>query len=45
MKFINRGWYTVETLPGASYRRSVLNSDRLDYVNAKVELLGTRNKV
>jgi hypothetical protein len=41
MKFINRGWYPVESFPGASYRRSVLNSDRLDYVNAKVELLGT----
>ncbi|MDR2194210.1 MAG: serine/threonine protein phosphatase [Treponema sp.] len=44
MKFINRGWYKVEPFEDTQYRRSVLNSDRLDYVNAKIALLGTQEK-
>lgn len=40
MKFISRGTYNVETLPNTPYCRAVLNQDRLDYVKAKVELLG-----
>jgi predicted phosphodiesterase len=39
-KFINRGWYQVDKLPDTDYRRSVLNQDRLDYVTARIELLG-----
>ncbi|MDR2446570.1 MAG: serine/threonine protein phosphatase [Treponema sp.] len=44
MKFISRGWHKVEAFEDTQYRRSVLNSDRLDYVNAKVELLGKQEK-
>jgi predicted phosphodiesterase len=40
MKFINRGWYKVEQLNNTPYYRSVLNHDRLDYIKAKIELLG-----
>jgi predicted phosphodiesterase len=40
MKFISRGWYKVEKLAGSNYCRAVLNQDRLDYVKAKIELLG-----
>jgi predicted phosphodiesterase len=39
MKFISRGWYKIEPF-GDAYRRAVLNSDALNYVNAKVKLLG-----
>ncbi|MDR1216782.1 MAG: serine/threonine protein phosphatase [Treponema sp.] len=40
MKFINRGWYKVESFGDTPYRRVLLNSDTLDYIKAKVELLG-----
>jgi predicted phosphodiesterase len=40
MKFISRGGYKVEKFAGAGYCRAVLNQDRLDYVKAKIELLG-----
>jgi len=40
MRFISRGWYDVDPLPGSPYRRSVLNHDRLDYLKARMELLG-----
>lgn len=36
MKFINRGWYNVEKHAGCC--RAVLNQNRLDYLNAKIEL-------
>jgi UDP-2,3-diacylglucosamine pyrophosphatase LpxH len=39
-KFINRGRYTIERLRETRYRRSVLNTDRLDYVQARIDLLG-----
>jgi predicted phosphodiesterase len=39
-KFVNRGWYKVEKHKGTKFRRSVLNQDRLDYVKARIELLG-----
>jgi hypothetical protein len=39
-KFISRGWYAVEQLGDTPYRRSVLNQDRMDYINARIELLG-----
>ncbi|MDR0624386.1 MAG: serine/threonine protein phosphatase, partial [Treponema sp.] len=39
-KFIDRGWYNIEKLPGTKYRRSVLNQDRMDYITARIELLG-----
>jgi len=40
MKFINRGWYAVEQLEDTPYYRSVLNHNRLDYIKAKIDLLG-----
>ena len=42
MKFISRGWYKVEKLAG--FCRSILNQNRLDYVKAKIELLGKRGE-
>ncbi|MDR0722722.1 MAG: serine/threonine protein phosphatase [Treponema sp.] len=39
-KFVSRGGYTIEKIQGTPYCRSVLNQDRLDYVQAKIELLG-----
>jgi predicted phosphodiesterase len=40
-KFVSRGWYPIEELPGTSHRRVVLNRDRLDYIKARIELLGS----
>jgi predicted phosphodiesterase len=40
MKFTRRGWYKVEHFDGG-YCRSVLNNDRLDYIKARIELLGS----
>jgi hypothetical protein len=39
-RFISRGGYQIEKLKNTPYRRAVLNQDRLDYIQAKVELLG-----
>jgi predicted phosphodiesterase len=39
-KFVSRGWYEVEQLPGTRYYRTILNQDRLDYIKARIELLG-----
>jgi predicted phosphodiesterase len=39
-KFISRGGYAIQALPGTPRRRAVLNEDRLDFVKAKIELLG-----
>ncbi|MDR1306013.1 MAG: metallophosphoesterase [Treponema sp.] len=39
-KFINRGWYEIEKLGDTEFRRSVLNQDRMDYIKARIELLG-----
>jgi hypothetical protein len=39
-KFVNRGWYTVEQFEDTPYRRVVLNSDKLKYIKARIELLG-----
>jgi hypothetical protein len=39
-KFISRGSYEVEEIPGTACRRGILNRDRLDNVNARIELLG-----
>ena len=42
MKFIGRGWYKIEQLGDTCYNRSVLNHNRLDYIKAKIELLGNK---
>jgi predicted phosphodiesterase len=39
-KFVRRGHYAVEKLKGTRCRRVVLNRDRLDYIRARIELLG-----
>jgi predicted phosphodiesterase len=39
-KFINRGWYPIQALSGTKHSRVVLNRDRLDYIKARIELLG-----
>jgi hypothetical protein len=43
-KFINRGGYEIEKLEHTPCRRSVLNHDRLDYIKARIELLGRNGK-
>jgi hypothetical protein len=40
MKFVRRGHYELEQIPGSPCRRAVLNRDRLDYIKARIELLG-----
>ncbi|GHT57285.1 metallophosphoesterase [Spirochaetia bacterium] len=42
-KFISRGSYEVEEIPGTPCRRGVLNRDRLDNVQARIELLGPQS--
>jgi hypothetical protein len=42
-KFVSRGSYRIEALGETPYRRSVLNQDRLDYVKARMDLLGPAN--
>nr|AGS57569.1 Ser/Thr protein phosphatase family protein [uncultured bacterium] len=39
-KFVNRPGYAVEHFKNTPYRRLVLNHDRLDYIKARIELLG-----
>ncbi|MDR2393629.1 MAG: metallophosphoesterase [Treponema sp.] len=39
-QFVSRGGYTIKKIRGTPYYRSILNQDRLDYVQAKIELLG-----
>jgi UDP-2,3-diacylglucosamine pyrophosphatase LpxH len=41
-KFVSRGNYEVEKLRGTRYRRAVLNRDRLDFIKARIELLGAK---
>jgi len=43
MKFISRGWHTVEKIAG--YCRSALNHNRLDYVQAKIELFSDTKRL
>jgi predicted phosphodiesterase len=39
-KFVTRGGYEIEGIPGKPYHRAVLNHNRLDYISAKIKLLG-----
>ena len=39
-KFIKRGGYEIDGIPGKPYYRAVLNHNRLDYIFAKIKLLG-----
>jgi UDP-2,3-diacylglucosamine pyrophosphatase LpxH len=40
-RFISRGAYAKEKLGNTKYRRAVLNQDRLDYIQARIALLGS----
>ena len=39
-KFVTRGSYKIESIPGRPYYRAVLNQNRLDYIFARIKLLG-----
>ena len=41
-KFVTRGGYEIEEIPDHPYRRAVINHDKLDYIFAKIKLLGNR---
>jgi UDP-2,3-diacylglucosamine pyrophosphatase LpxH len=41
-RFVNRGGYKIEKLPDTIYRRTVLNHEKLDYILARIKLLGQR---
>ncbi len=43
-KFVTRGGYDIYEIPEKPYRRAVLNKSRLDYVAAKIKLLGSEVK-
>jgi len=39
-RFVKKGHYETEKLSGTEYRRAVLNRERLDYILARIKLLG-----
>jgi len=41
-KFIKRGGYEIDAIPETPYRRAVLNQNKLDYILAKIKLLGSK---
>ncbi|MDR0322037.1 MAG: serine/threonine protein phosphatase [Treponema sp.] len=41
-KFVTRGGYEIVGIPGRPYHRAVLNQNRLDYINARIRLLGNQ---
>jgi len=41
-KFVKRGGYEIEKIPGKPYCRTVLNKNKLDYVFSKIKLLGNQ---
>jgi predicted phosphodiesterase len=41
-KFIKRGGYEINELSNTPYRRAVLNQNKLDYILAKIKLLGNK---
>ncbi|MCL2759449.1 MAG: serine/threonine protein phosphatase [Treponema sp.] len=40
-KFVTRGSYKIDGIAGKPYHRAVLNHNRLDYINARISLLGS----
>jgi predicted phosphodiesterase len=42
-KFITRGGYKIDGVQGKPYRRAVLNHNKLDYIYAKIKLLGNNH--
>jgi hypothetical protein len=41
-KFITRGGYDIVSIPGKPYHRAILNYNKLDYVFARIKLLGNQ---
>jgi len=41
-KFVTRGGYKIERITGRPYYRAVLNQNRLDYIFARIKLLGNQ---
>jgi len=41
-KFVTRGGYEIAGIPGRPYHRAVLNQNRLDYIFARIKLLGNQ---
>jgi UDP-2,3-diacylglucosamine pyrophosphatase LpxH len=41
-RFVSRGGYEIEKLPDTRYRRVVLNHEKLNYILARIKLLGQR---
>jgi hypothetical protein len=41
-QFVMRGGYELTEIPGKPFRRAVLNHNKLDYIFAKIKLLGSR---
>ena len=41
-KFVTRGGYKTEKIPGKPYHRAVLNQNKLNYIWAKIRLLGNQ---
>ncbi len=44
-QFVSRGAYDIFKIGHSSARRAVLNEDQLEYVEAKIRLLGSGNKI
>jgi len=41
-KFVTRGGYEIEKIDGRPYHRAVLNHNKLDYIFARIKLLGNQ---
>ena len=41
-RFVSRGGYAIDKLAGTNCNRVVLNSNRLDYIQSRIKLLGKR---
>jgi predicted phosphodiesterase len=41
-RFVSRGGYRIEEIDNAGHCRAALNQDRLDYILARIQLLGSR---
>ncbi|MCL2441887.1 MAG: serine/threonine protein phosphatase [Treponema sp.] len=41
-KFVTRGGYEIDSIPERPYHRAILNKNRLDYIFARIKLLGNQ---
>jgi predicted phosphodiesterase len=44
-QFVSRGGYDIASIEHSSARKAILNEDQLEYVEAKIRLLGNENKI